>query len=481
MFNIKRTNHIIITTVSLLIVGCKVPALNQKQADIQMPSTYSADVVSIADTLSWGGMSWRQFFKDPNLIRLIDSALVNNKELKVTLQEIEIAKNEATFRKSKIYPRGGINLSSDIEKVGRYTSQGAGDASTEISQGHEVPDPLGNFGIVASASWEVDIWHKLRNAQYASVNNYLATIEGKNFVLSNLIAEISSSYYELLMFDNQLAIVDKNILLQKRALEIVKFQKEAGKVNELAVQKFSSELLKTESVAYKIRQNIVEIENKINFLLGRYLQNIPRDKDGLLKGLPNEIRVGIPSQLLHNRPDLKEAELELTAANLDVKVARAEFFPSLDISAAIGLEAFKPSYLFKMPESMLYSLAGDLFAPIINRAALKAEFNTANAKQLQSLYNYEQKVLNAYFEVANQMANISNLEKQENKISQQVDILNNSVTIANELFVNNRAEYLEVLTTQREVLDAQLDFLELKKSQYDAVIKMYKALGGGWK
>lgn len=464
----------------LSAAACKVPAINQHESKDVIPTHYNNDASTSTDTVSWGNIPWKQFFSDPYLQALIDTAINNNKELQITLQEIEIAKNDVAFRKSYLAPKVGLKVGAGVEKVGRYTSQGAGDASTEIEPGKEMPDPLADFGVAAVANWEIDIWHKLHNAQDAAVKRYLSTVEGKNFVLSNLIAEIAESYYELVTLDNQLAMVRNNIILKEQALEIVKVNRQIGRVNELAVQKFTADLLKAQATQYKYQQEIKEVENKLNFLLGRYPQKIERNMDALLADLPDRVRTGIPSQILQNRPDIKQAELELQAAKLDVKVARAEFYPSLDISAALGLQAFKPSYLIKVPESMLFSLAGDLFAPLINKGAIKAEFKTADAHQIQALYNYEQIVLNAYLEVSNQMSNISNLEKEVEIQSKQVDILNKSTEISRDLFVNNKAEYLEILDTQREVLEGKLELLEMKKMQYDAMIKMYKSLGGGW-
>jgi len=480
MYSSKRNKKWIFLALCLSLVGCKVPAIQTKSPNLPIPEGFSR-TEAVADTTNWANIPWKQFFNDPYLQKLIDTALTNNKELQITLQEVEIAKNDVAFRKSFLAPKVGLKVGSGVEKVARYTSQGAGDAATEIEPGKKMPEALGDFGVSAVASWEVDIWGKLHNAQDAAIKRYLSSVEGKNFVLSNLIAEIASSYYELIAADNQLAIVRDNIALQEQALEIVKVQRQIGRVNELAVQKFSAELLKTKTAQFKFQQEIVEIENKINFLLGRYPQKIERNKDALLVELPEHVKTGIPSQILHNRPDIKQAELELEAASLDVKVARAEFYPSLDISAALGLQAFKPSYLIKVPESMLFSLAGDLFAPLINKGAIKAEFKTASAHQLQALYNYEQVVLNAYLEVANQMSNIGNLEDEVGLQHKQVDILNSSIQISKDLFINNKAEYLEILDTQREALAGKLELLEMRKSQYDAMIKVYKGLGGGWK
>lgn len=478
MFSSRIYRYIGLPGICLAVMaGCNVPKTVQRTENRSVPSAYdnrSSDTGNIAT------LNWRSFFTDPNLANLIDTALKNNQELMITLQEIEIAKNEVRARKGAILPSVGLKAGAGIEKVGRYTSQGAGDASTEIEPGKEVPDPLADFGISAVADWEVDIWKKLRNAKKAAVNRYLSTIEGKNFVLTNLIAEVANSYYELLALDNQLAIVRQNIALQKDALEIVKVQKEAARSTELGVQKFQAEVLKSQSLEFDILQNIRETENRINLLLGRYPQEIPRDNSSFLDMLPPTVHTGIPSQLLANRPDIKQAELALAAAKLDVKVARAEFYPSLDISAAIGLQAFKPSYLVKMPESILYSLAGELAAPLINRNAIKAEFYSANAHQLQAIYNYERTVLNAYLEVANQLSGISNLEKSYDLKSKQVAALTQSIDISNDLFKSARVDYFEVLMTQRDALEARLELVETKKQQLNAVINIYRNLGGGW-
>jgi NodT family efflux transporter outer membrane factor (OMF) lipoprotein len=399
----------------------------------------------------------------------------------ITLQEVQIAKSDIRFRNGALLPTIGLKAGSGVEKVGKYTSQGAGDASAEITPGQIVPEVLQDHTIAAYANWEVDIWGKLHNAKKASVKRYLSTIEGKNFVLTNLIAEVANSYYELLALDNQLAIVRQNIELQKNALEIVKIQKEAARATELAVQKFQAEVLNTQSMEFDILQQIKETENKINFLLARYPQEIPRSQTSFFSMLPPAVNSGIPSQLLANRPDIKQAELELAATKLDVKVARKEFYPSLGISASYGYQAFKTSYLFMSPESMLFNLAGDMVAPLINRNAIKAEFYKANSRQVQAMYNYERVILNAYLEVSNQLSKINNLSKSYDLKSKQVDALTRSIDISNDLFKSARADYLEVLMTQRDALEAKLELVETQKNQLNAVTNIYRSLGGGWK
>ena len=173
--------------------------------------------------------------------------------------------------------------------------------------------------------------------------------------------------------------------------------------------------------------------------------------------------------------------MQLAAFKLDVKVARAEFYPSLDITAGLGLQAFKTDYLTKLPESLLYSLAGDIVGPMINRNAIKAEYLSANSRQLQSLYNYDRTVLNAYLEVSNQLSRIDNLKKSYALKSKQVDALQRSIEVSNDLFKSARVDYFEVLMTQRDVLEAKLQLIESKQRQFNASIQVYKALGGGWR
>lgn len=456
--------------------GCKAPALVQAPQAKTAPSTYANG----GDTANSAAIQWKDFFKDKYLISLIDTALKNNQELAITLQEIEISRNEIRSRQGLLLPRveggGGIG----IEKTGRYTSQGAGDASTEITPGKEVPDWLPDYRFGVFANWEIDAWKKLRNSKKAAVNRYLATMEGRNFVVTNLIAEIANSYYELLALDNQLDIVEQTIGLQQNALDIVRIQKQAAAATELAVKKFEAEVLNSQSLKFDILQRIQAKENAVNYLLGRYPQPIARDTTGILNLAPPQVATGIPSQLLKNRPDIKQAELELIASKLDVQVARAEFYPSFNISAGLGFQAFSPKYLLTFPESLIFSLAGDVAGPLINKNAIKAEYYSANARQIQAVYNYERTILNAYVEVSTELSNIKNQEQIYDLKSKQVNTLSASVDISNALFRSARADYLEVLLTQRDALESKLQLIETRLRQLNSVTNIYRALGGGW-
>lgn len=459
------------------VVACKTPQTAQRTENKNVPASYNGS----QDTQNTAAMVWKEYYKDPNLDSLINTALKNNQELNITMQEIEVAKSEVRIRKGEYLPFVGLRAGAGADKASRNTTQGALEHNIEIVPGRENPEPLGDFTIGAYANWEIDIWKKLRNAKKAAVNRYLSSVEGKNFMVTNLISEIANSYFELLALDNQLEIVKQNIEIQNNAFEIVKLQKESARVTELAVRRFEAQVLNTKSLQYEIQQKIVEAENRINFLVGRFPQPVARSAQSFSGFVPNTIAAGLPSQLLENRPDIRQAEFDLMAAKLDVKVARARFYPQLGISAGIGYKAFDASYLFKTPQSLIYSIAGDLMAPLINRNAIKASYAGANAKQVQAVYNYEKTILNAYIEVVNQMSNISNLEKSYGFKSKEVEALTKSVEISNDLFSSARADYMEVLLTQRDALESRFDLIDTKKQQLNAMVNVYRALGGGWK
>lgn len=467
---------LVIFSIALTFTSCKSLWVAEKKVEQTVPASFTG----LQDSVNTAKVRWKDFFTDPYLNALIDTALRNNQELNITLQEIEVARQEVRVRKGEYLPFAGVGARAGVDKVGRYTSQGASEATTEIRPGQEMPDPLPDFMVGVYASWEVDIWHKLRNAKQSAFNRYLASVDGKNFLVTNLVSEIARSYYELLALDNQLQIVQQNIEIQSNALKIVKMEKEATRVTELAVRKFEAEVFRTRSMQFDIQQKIVEAENRINFLTGRFPQPIARSSQNFSTLIPAAIYAGVPSQLLENRMDVKQAEHELEAAKLDIKVAKARFYPTLDISAGIGLQAFNPAFLIKTPQSMLYSLAGDLVAPLINRNALKANYYSANAKQIQAVYNYERTVLNAYIETVNQLSKINNLKQSYDLKEQQVQALNQSITISTNLFASAKADYMEVLMTQRDALEAKFDLIETKMEQMNSMVNMYRALGGGW-
>lgn len=477
MLKLKFHLYLGIALISTLFTACNVPQLVQKKANRTVPESFRGGT----DSTNSSRINWQEFFHDPQLTALIDTALANNQELNITMQEIEVSRYEAMARKGEYLPFVDVGAAAGAEKVGRYTSQGANDANTDIQPGQEFPEILPDFMVGAFASWEVDIWRKLRNARKSALLRYQATIEGKNYLVTNLVAEIAYSYYELMALDNQLLILKSNIEIQKNALAIIRLEKQSARVTELAVRRFEAEVLKNRSKQFFIQQRITETENRINFLVGRYPKPILRNSQGFTEMVPDTLLAGIPSQLLENRPDIRQAEQELAAAKLDIQVAKADFYPSVRLSAGVGFQAFNPVYFLKSPESMLFSLAGDLVAPLVNRNAIKARYFSANARQIQSVYNYERTILTAYVEVVNQLSRIGNLQQSYDLQVQQVDALTQSIKISTNLFRSAKADYMEVLLTQRDALEAKMELVETKQEQLHAMVNLYQALGGGWK
>jgi len=469
------TYIISIIVASFFIWGCKSSVMVRNE-NRYTPASYGN---GSTDTINSATINWRKIFSDPNLIALIDTALKNNQELNITLMEIEVAKNDVKAKTGEYLPFGGLRLGGGAEKTSRYTRNGVVEENLDIEPGTPFPQVLGDFVVSAEFSWELDIWGKLRNAKKAAVSRYLGSIEGKNFMVTKLVSEIAGEYYELLALDNQLEFVKQNIDIQSNALLVVKQQKEAAKVSQLAVNRFEAQLLNTQNLQYEIQQRIVETENHINFLVGRFPQPVARDPSVFNNLTLDSIYVGVPSQLLSNRPDIRQAERELAASKLDVKSARASFYPSIRLSAGIGFQAFNPAVWFN-PASLIGNFVGDLVAPLINRNALKAAYNTANARQVEAVFNYEQSILNGYVDVVNQLSAIKNYTASYNTKAKEVQILTQSVDISINLFNSARADYMEVLLTQREALHTRMELIEIKMKLLHSQVNLYKALGGGW-
>ncbi len=463
--------------VCMLMTGCQTTKNIENNTIKPIPESFA----NRKDSANSATINWRQFFSDTTLIGLIDTALENNLDILMTLQKIEVARADLRLRRGALFPEiSGVGSISQ-RRFGRFTMEGAGNRVTEITPGQIVPTHLPDYYIGLQTTWEADIWGKLRNKKKAAFARYLSSIEGKNIVLTNLISEMAITYYELLSLDAKLEIIRETIRLQEEALDIVTIQKEAAAATELAVQQFEAQLLNFRALEVEILQRITEDESKINFLLGRFPQSIVREKSILSKEIFPQVKVGIPSDLLKNRPDIKQAELKLIATKADVRSARKAFYPSLNITGAMGFQAFNPSFLFRSPESLAYTALGSLTMPIINRSAIQAQFKTAQARQVEALYNYQKAIINGYIEVYNEMNNIKNLEQAHNIETKKVTALTRSIEISLELFKTGRANYLEVLIIQQTALQSKLELVNIKRQQFNASVNIYKALGGGWR
>jgi len=466
--------------MSLMLFQCTSTKNTQQTAFAPLPQKF----VNRTDSSSAASINWKEFFTDPTLIGLIDTALVNNLDVQIAFQKINVARSQVKFARGLSAPFVTGSGSAGQQNYGEYTQEGVGNYDTDFSKNiredqHMAPD-LKDFYLGLHTSWEIDVWGKLRNKRKAATAKYLASVEGRNWVITNLISEIATTFYELLALDYELQIIDETIILQTNQLSIVIIQKEAGRANELAVKQFEAQVLHSKGLRIEVSQKIIEAENKLNYLLGRYPQPINRDVTHFTQTVPQQVLIGIPSDLLGNRPDIKQAEYELTASKANLKAAKAAFYPSFTISGALGFHSFNPDF-FITPNALVYNIFGGLVTPLVNQSAIKASFRTAKATQLEAMCNYQKAILNGYIEVYNQMVYINNLNQIYKLKSEEVNVLTTSIETASELFLTGRATYLEIIVTRSAALQSRLELINIKKRQFNSVVHIYKALGGGWK
>ncbi|MBE9460328.1 TolC family protein [Dyadobacter subterraneus] len=475
----KKAYQILLAVTLIFLGGCKVMQPIQHASSIRTPEAFESQT----DSTGIGSMQWKSFFKDANLIALIDTALLNNPDLRMAIQRIEMAKTNILLAKGALLPAVNAEISGGVRKFGDYTMDGVGNYDTNFSENidsdRRLPAPfMPDYFVGFRSTWEVDIWGKLRTQRKAAYTRFLATQKGRNLVVTSLIAQVARLYYELLAMDSELAIIQKNITLQQSAVENIKIQKEGGRANELGVRQFTAQLLNTQSLEIQINQRIVEAENNLNLLLGRFPQKITRS-GRLNENLPERVQAGIPSKMLIRRPDIQQAELELLANHADLQAVRLAFLPSLNITGLLGFNAFKGSLLFNSG-SLAYSALGGLAAPIFNRKALKAGQKRFEAASIESLYAYNKAILTGFQEVSTSLKKIENTKKISDFKKQEVDVLQLAVVTSRDLFLTGYATYLEIIAAQKNVLEAELALTEVQKDQHLALVDLYRSLGGGW-
>jgi multidrug efflux system outer membrane protein len=462
-----------VCSVLFVLPSC-IPNLRQGDAPPDIPPTF----VGVSSPENSGKLGVEEFFKDPILTNLIDLAVINNRELKALDEEVEVARNEYIGRSGAYLPFLNLGAGASLDRTGFFTPAGAVERNVEYMPGKVFPDPIPNFNLGLNFIWQLDIFRELRNTRDAFQQRYFAAIERRNFFVTRMVADIAENYYRLQALDKRMEIVNQQIVVQEESMRLAKAKFEAGKGTELAILRFQADVKKNQSEKLIVTQDIVEAENRINFLLNRFPQPVERNSEAFLN-IDIPFSVGVPPELLANRPDIRQAEHELQAAGLDVLVARAQFFPKLYIRGGVGYQAINTKYLFLTPESVVANVAGDLAAPLINRIAIKAQYRAANAKQLEALYNYQRIVLNGYIEVVNRMTMAENYRRSNEIKKEQLVALEASVEASNKLFQNARAEYGEVLFAQRDLREARLVVIETKRQQLSAIVGVYQALGGG--
>lgn len=465
----------------LILPGCSIPKLHLAEPGPTLPQDFNGST----STENSAQCGTDQFFDDPKLLSLINQALAGNQQLRILAQDIQIANNEVLRRRGLYLPFLSLGASASLNKYSYNTLEGADNLQNVPLNAASFPKPLPDFMTAGDVSWQVDIWRQLRYTRNAAALRYLGTRDGWNYVVTRLVAEIAENYYALMALDKRIENLNAIIALQEQSLKTAEARKEFARDTELGVQRFLAEVRKNQSEKLIINQDIIEAENRINFLCGRYPQHVDRMAAPSIAAFFDlqlrPLSVGMPAQLLRNRPDIRQAERELEAAGLDVNVARANFYPKLIITAGVGWEAFNPQYLFLTPESLIYSVAGGLVAPLINKKAIQADYLNANARQLQAIYDYQRTTLNAFTEVVNRINKVQNYSNSIEIKKLQLASLEKAVDVASNLFRNARpgVDYMDVLFAQRDMVDARTVLIDTKQQQLSAIVNTYQALGGG--
>ncbi|MFD2934294.1 TolC family protein [Spirosoma flavum] len=459
--------------------SCRIIHTPQKTPVVTLPVSFMGST----DSTTIGSLTRQTLFTDQNLVRLIDTALVQNPDLRMALQRIDMARATFQISQGALLPTVNAVAAAGFDRYGRYTLNGVGNYDTNLSENiagkSRIPNPTPDYFLGLCSSWELDVWGKLRNRRRAAYTRVLSSQEGRNLIVTALTGEVSRLYYTLLALDSEVDIIRENVVLQQRAVELVLVQKAAGRVTELAVQQFTAQLLNTRSLEGRVRQEIAESENQLNALLGRYPQPIARGQSIEDQKIPASILAGLPAQLVRRRPDIRQAEHELEAANIDVAVAQAEFLPSLTLTPYVGVNAFRAASLFD-PASIAVGIVGGLTAPVFNRRLLKGNYTVSVARSQEAYYAYQKTILTGVSEVVSSLKGLDNYQNVADIQQQEVAVLRQAATTSNELFVNGYATYLEVITAQRSVLDAELALIETKRLQFLSLVGLYRALGGGW-
>ena len=478
---------LMLVPVILILTSCKVHQ-DALETSIRIPGEFEKESsLVLIDSIKKTERipeHWRTFFADSVLAQLIDSALINNQDMQIAFQRVQRARSGVQFTKGIRLPELGLNLGTGVRRFGDYTIDGVGNYDTKFSPNlnnkQQLPNPVPDFYTGVYSTWEIDIWGKLKAKKRAAFNRFLEEEQGKNLVVTNLISEVAERYYNLVLLDRKREIIGENIRLQENALEVINLQKDIGKSNQLAIELISAQVLDAKTLQMEVEQEILEEENALNFLLGRYPQPIPRinfQNSRILK----RTEYGVPGDLLENRPDIAAAAYRLKAANADVKAAKAAFYPNLTLNANLGYQSFRAAFLFESPASIAYNVVGGLVTPLLNRRALKADLMAGKASQKEAYLNYEKSILHAFTEVYQLLLLDDNFQTRKEAKQEQVNLLGQSVETSRILFTSGRSGYLEIITSQEKYLKSQMELLEIYRLTTKNRVHLYKSLGGGWR
>ena len=419
------------------------------------------------DTTNIASIPWKEYFTDANLCSLIEKGLENNPDMLIAATRIQQA--EAVMSMAKVAYLPSLTLIGNVDK-------------TQISNGAGGRDVLGynyktSYALGLSTSWELDVWGKLNRQSKARYAQLLASHAGRNLVQTNLIANIANAYYSLLALDEQLHVTKETIKLLEESTSTMQALKDAGMLNQAAVEQSKALLYNTQISIPTIESQIRELENTICFLTGQNPDGVTRSSMRS-QSVPKELKSGIPMQMLAKRPDVMQAELSFRSAFEMTGAARASFYPNLSLTGMIGFTPASMSNFFSL-ENIAANIVGNLAQPIFAKKQLKAQYKIAQAQQQEALLTFEKVVINAGKEVSDILFRYESSLKKNGLRVKQVESMAKSVEYTHELLKAGEANYVEVLSAEQNLLQAQLGQISDKLEQLQASVSLYRALGGG--
>ena len=456
-----------------LLVGCTVGP-NYQRPKLATPAQFRApEPLPATDAYSLADLKWFELFRDEQLQALIRRALVQNYDLRDAVTRVEAARANLGITRSNQFPQFGASGGVEINRFSR-------DGSTPLPASF-LPSQNRNFGEASLGllSFEIDLWGKLRRATEAARANLLSAEENRQAVITTLVSDVATSYLSLRELDYELEISNRTLETRQQSLDLTKSRQKGG-VGTLLDLRQAEQLVDTAAETIPvIEQEIEQTENQIHLLLGEPPGSVPRGPSLTAQELPPDVPAGLTSALLERRPDIRAAEQDLIAANAEIGVARAQYFPQLTLSGFLGGQSTQLANLISGPTSV-WNLAPQLAQPIFTAGRLKSGVRLAEADREHTLVLYEKTIQTAFTEVSNGL--IAHQRTRESRVRQEelVYALEDRLRLAYLRYRGGVDTQLDALDADRDLFTAQLSLSQIRLSEVLTVVQLYKALGGGW-
>ncbi|WP_324719667.1 efflux transporter outer membrane subunit [Salinimicrobium sp. HB62] len=457
---------LVVPAVLLSLQSCFVAKEYTRPEEVVEAETYRTDELP-TDTISMARISWRELFSDPVLTDHIDRALENNLDIRIALQQIEAA--GAYLKQAKVQDLPSLGLSTQV------THQ---QLAPNSQFGSFFDGSISQYEATANLSWEADIWGRIKSNERAQRAAFLQTVAAHQAVKTRLVANVANLYYQLLALDEQLEVTRETVANRMNSLETIKALKEAGNVTEVGVKQTEAQLYRAQAVVVDLENQIRLLENAFSILLGEAPHAIERTEleDQVLN---TQLKTGLPVQLLRNRPDVIAAEYNLANAFQLTNVARSNFYPSLSISATGGFQSLDLAELIDA-NSLFATVVGSLTQPLFNRRQIKTRYEVAQAQQEIAFLEFRRAILDASREVSDALFNYAAADKKLEIKQQEFEAYDLATSYSEELLNSGFANYLEVLTARENALNSQLELVNIRYDELNAIVDLYQALGGGW-